>query len=65
MLMLKVQEGPLVKKLKAELNDLLKQLTPDLPPAPNGVAWTVDDLDALALEVKAVNADIRREHGGN
>lgn len=63
LLLLKVKDGPLDDKLKAELDDLRAQLTPQLPAPPNGVEWTTEDLQALAQQVKDVNAEIRLAHG--
>lgn len=63
LLLLNIKEGPLDDRLRAEVDDLRDQLTPMLPPPPNGEAWTSEDLQALVNELREVNDDIRENHG--
>lgn len=60
-----LKDSPLTAKLRAEVNDLREKISSiDLPPPPNGVAWTMEDLQALGDEIHDVTDDIRGQHGG-
>lgn len=57
--MMKAKESGADKVLKQQIDDLREQFKPMLPAPPNGVEWTMSDLEGYLADLMATNQQIR------
>lgn len=61
--LMQLRDSSEVAEVKEKAQTLLAQFTKELPPAPNGIAWTREDLELYIQRHDQIMAELTARHG--